>query len=168
MTLHKMLSKVPLTANAPTVVVFDSTPGDNGLESALLTHASGNPILQLVTVPIISLVYGIFHFTNYLRGRRPLFEELRASYLEPHVLPFDGASDGSKATPRLYIYSKSDTMCLAKNVERHIESARSLGYDLSVEVFEKSPHVAHARTDPDRYWNAIRQIWSKRLQPPKP
>ena len=44
-------------------------------------------------------------------------------------------------------------------VEEHTEEARKAGLDARMERFEGSPHVAHARSDPERYWSAVKKVW---------
>lgn len=62
-----------------------------------------------------------------------------------------------------YLYSPVDELIPPEDVERHAAEARSRSAvrDVRLERFEKSPHVAHARTDPERYWRAIRRIWEE-------
>lgn len=62
-----------------------------------------------------------------------------------------------------YLYSPVDELIPPEDVERHAAEARSRAgiRDVRLERFEKSPHVAHARTDPERYWGAIRRIWEE-------
>lgn len=172
MTLRKMLLKDPILSNCDdcrVALVMDSTPGDNGLESAILANASPNFLLRLITIPLVALAYSVFYLINTISGNRPLFEELRDTFLQRNILPIriNGGQEVDFNIPRLYIYSKTDRITLAKNVERHVKQASSLGLDVKADIYEKSPHVAHARTDPERYWNAIREIWHRAvLRPP--
>ena len=39
-----------------------------------------------------------------------------------------------------------------------------LGLDVTVEVFQDTPHVMHARQDPDRYWTTVWNVWLRALQ----
>ncbi|KAF8903473.1 hypothetical protein CPB84DRAFT_1961150 [Gymnopilus junonius] len=167
MTLRKLLLRgsthVP-ASQSPIALVYDSTPGDNGLESAILSNAPSNPLIRLLVVPLIVLAYGVLYAADFLAGNRPLFEELRSTYLEADILPSISSPTNAKAPPRLYVYSKKDKMTLSKHVESHIKEAKLLGLDVTVEVFENTPHVAHARQDPDRYWGAVKKVWSRALQ----
>lgn len=167
MTLRKLLLKDPSPATRvqnPIALVYDSTPGDNGLEAAIFSNAPRNPLFRLLVVPVIALVYGVLYAVNFFDGNRPLFEELRSTYLEANILPSISNSTNVKAAPRLYVYSKKDNMTLSKYVESHIKEANLLGLDVTIERFENSSHVAHARQDPDRYWGAVRKVWSRALQ----
>lgn len=168
MTLRKLLSKVPSSqvnpSQNPVAVIYDSTPGDNGLESAILSSAPNNPLIRLLVVPLIALTYGAIYTFNFFAGNRPLFEELRSAYLQTDILPSIGHPTAVCAAPRLYIYSKKDKMTLSKHVESHIKEATLLGLDVTVEAFQDTPHVMHARQDPDRYWGAVRKVWLRALQ----
>ena len=171
MTLRKLLLKDPSPATHlqnPIALVYDSTPGDNGLEAAIFSNAPRNPLFRLLVIPVIALVYGVLYAVNFFDGNRPLFEELRSTYLEANILPSINNSTNVKAAPRLYVYSNKDNMTLSKYVESHIKQANLLGLDVTIERFENSSHVAHARQDPDRYWGAVRKVWSRALQQVRP
>ncbi|CAA7262220.1 unnamed protein product [Cyclocybe aegerita] len=155
----------PLNApqQPPIAMLLDSLPGDDGFESAMNGSRPDQPILRIISTPIVILIYGVFHLINMLAGNLPIFTSLRIAVHEPAGLPnlSESKSSDVKPAPRLYIYSETDRITLAKNVKRHIDEAAGKGYDVTVERFEKSPHVAHARTDPERYWTAVRELWSR-------
>ncbi|CAI2317021.1 unnamed protein product [Caenorhabditis sp. 36 PRJEB53466] len=66
-------------------------------------------------------------------------------YLQEHiVLPRD----------QLYLYSKADTMIKAKHVEKFIAKQKEKGNAATAIDFGDSEHVAHIRTDPQKYRNA--------------
>jgi hypothetical protein len=60
---------------------------------------------------------------------------------------------------RTYIYSEDDEMVDWHDVEAHAAEAAKLGCNVRLEKFVGSKHVAHARLDPDRYWNAVKETW---------
>ncbi|TFK38671.1 hypothetical protein BDQ12DRAFT_712645 [Crucibulum laeve] len=170
MTLRKMLlnsaskSATPPQDTIPTALVLDSTPGDDGLQSTIQSTKPRNPLLRIIVVPVVALLYGLFYTINSIVGNRPIFEQLRSSYIEIDILPSITTPADPKTTPRLYIYSKADTVTLERNVERGIDDAISLGLDVAVEKYDASLHVAHAREDPERYWNSIRDLWSRAIE----
>ena len=63
--------------------------------------------------------------------------------------------------PRLYLYSKADLIIPGEEVAAHVKEARARGVEVAEEVFERSPHVSHARTEPERYWAAVRKLWER-------
>ena len=72
----------------------------------------------------------------------------------------------SKHTPRLYLYSQADEMVPWMEVEAHAEEARKAGLDVRMERFGGSAHVAHVRTDPERYWGVVKKVWEDATSPP--
>lgn len=61
---------------------------------------------------------------------------------------------------RVYLYADGDEMVDPRHVEKHAEEAKE-GLDGAVKTlnFGASRHVAHARTDPERYWGAVKGVW---------
>ena len=72
----------------------------------------------------------------------------------------------SKHTPRLYLYSQAEEMVLWTEVEKHVEEVRKVGLDVRMKRFEGSPHVVHARIDPERYWGAVKKVWEDATSSP--
>ena len=62
---------------------------------------------------------------------------------------------------RVYIYSPSDTLIDDKAVEAHAAEARMKGFSVKLEKYKDSAHVAHARTDENRYWEIIQKAWDR-------
>ena len=80
---------------------------------------------------------------------------MRAALNQAQVLPWTNVK-----TPRLYIYSDNDQLVAQKDVAEHIAEAKELGFNVRAEYFKGSSHVSHARLDPDRYWDAVRNVWA--------
>ena len=51
-------------------------------------------------------------------------------------------------------------------VEAHAEEVRKVGLDVRMERFEGLPRVVHARTDLERYWGGVKQVWEDVTSPP--
>lgn len=68
---------------------------------------------------------------------------------------------------RVYVFGDGDEMVDSADVVRHAGEARERGLDgrdgdgerVRLENFGQSKHVAHARTDGERYWGAVRWAW---------
>jgi len=167
MTLHKIFSKESNTnhsefpRNTPVALILDSTPGDHGLQSAIASSTPRNPILHLLSIPPITLVYILVYVMNFLSGNSPFYKDLRSTLMYPDLLPSLTSAVEPKTIPRLYVYSESDKMSIAKDVKKHADEAVRQGFNVTVENFGKSGHVAHARTNPERYWSVISQIWER-------
>ena len=66
-----------------------------------------------------------------------------------------------RAVPRLYLYSRADSMVGVEEVEEHAEIAMGKGWDVTKVRFEKSTHCSHVREDEGRYWGAVMEAWKK-------
>ena len=148
----------------PTALVLDSCPAAHELSSAIQSWAPTNRILHLLAIPPITMIYAGFYAANTLAGHRPIFEDMRDTLNQPNLLPSITRVDDCKATPRVYIYSDRDPVTVAADVESHHAEAISAGFDATLERFSGSPHVAHMRSDPERYWGAVSAVWRKALR----
>ncbi len=182
MTLTKVLAKRtrPTNTRFPIALVLDSTPDASTLRCLTTGISAGfrNPLLKLAAAPAVLLLYSVFRFTYGITT--PLLPEVRQHLNSPMLIPFyrnparhrDGTLIGYPKVlasrdiaqeiqwiPRLYVCSKVDEITDFNAVQTHVEEARRAGLDTRVEVYEKSPHVSHARTDPERYWSAVQQLW---------
>lgn len=63
--------------------------------------------------------------------------------------------------PRLYLYSRSDTMVRFEEADEHADLAKAKGWDVTKVQFEKSPHCGHIREDENKYWAAVMEAWKK-------
>lgn len=63
-----------------------------------------------------------------------------------------------RETQRVYMYSDVDPFVPRIVIERHADEAEKSGFSVRKEVFLGSPHVAHARTDGERYWKVVRKV----------
>lgn len=137
-------------------IVIDSSPGGEGLQKAI--HAFTAPIPSpftriLVTIFIATMfLYGLA--MNKIFGTKSVVQTLKAELSNPRLLPWT-----SQQTPRLYVYSQKDDMVPWDEVQEHVEEEKVLGLNIRTEAFKDSPHVAHARTDPVRYWGAVKRLW---------
>lgn len=64
------------------------------------------------------------------------------------------------------MYSSTDALIPAKDVETHAAEAKAAGLDVTLENFGKSAHVSHARTDPGRYWESVKALWERAISAP--
>ena len=139
-----------------TAIILDSSPGGTQLSLALRAFTSSirNPIFRAAFVVFIVAMFLYDRFINWLFRTRTWLADVKATLLEPRFLPWIDA-----ATPRLYVFSKTDLMVPWKQVQEHADQAAARGINVCTEVYDASPHVAHARTDPTRYWSAAAELW---------
>lgn len=65
-----------------------------------------------------------------------------------------------RETCRAYIYSEADKFVDHRAVEEHADNAEKVGYlVVRRDKFPDSQHVAHARSDPERYWSVVKDTW---------
>lgn len=142
----------------PSAVILDSNPGGDDIASALHVFSTTipNPFLRYPFFAFLLVV----HVANFLLGLIPwnMHDVLRKAVSSPQWLPWSG-----KHTPFLYIYSRADKSVPYRHIQAVTETAESKGQDVTRVIFESSGHVSHMRSDPDRYWGAVRAVWAKAL-----
>lgn len=168
-------SRHPVSPSRPlslpkSAIILDSCPANAGLEGT--KRAFGELVRNPLIRGTMNFVITILYFSGWLLGQIGLMskkrtvDELTEAINTPS--PARGAEAGgvsvpwmSVQTPRLYVYSKADRLVPWSGVEMHGKEAQDwIGFqDVRMEKFEDSPHVAHARAYPDRYWGAVKELW---------
>ena len=120
-----------------------------------------NPILQRLASAFITLSYIYAILAYQLFGKKTMFLKIRMTLNKYLLLLWF-----SKHIPRLYLYSQVDEMVPWMEVEAHAEGARKAWLDVRMERFRGSAHVAHARTDLERYWGMVKKVWEDVTSPP--
>ncbi|GAA5926070.1 hypothetical protein JCM3775_005194 [Rhodotorula graminis] len=140
----------PLPARA---IVFDSCPGQASLSGIIAAFTAGvkSPLVKVPLMGVLSVVYAFLRLWDMIRRRSSILARVAAYFNSPALPP----------VPRLYLYSTTDKLVPCADVEQHVAEARSLGLEVRAERFEATPHVAHARADPKRYWGAVQQVWEQ-------
>lgn len=174
LAFSKLLTKRPKTPSGlgglnPVALVLDSVPDSNGLRCMVVvfTHAVRSPFKRILAMPVLAFLYGLFALSY---GSPPVLLDLRRRLNSPDLVPLarrigekreghDPKSPGQGGVPRLYFASKTDHMTRFPQVKAHMDEGRRLGFDVRAEIFENSTHVSHAKTDPERYWGAIKTLW---------
>ncbi|KAI1415396.1 hypothetical protein F5Y13DRAFT_157299 [Hypoxylon sp. FL1857] len=134
------------------VTIFDSSPGvwSYQFNVDLLTAALKPGWRRLMVLPVVHLVAMTFWVLIRVFG----LPDNQKTYATAHKDPRK-----NNELSRTYIYSDSDKICLARVVEADAAEARKKGFDVRLEHFEGSGHVAHSRVDTDRYWRIVRDAW---------
>jgi hypothetical protein len=157
-TLSKLLSRRKSVSwpRFTTAIILDSSPGGAQFSLAIRAFTSHirNPISRAAFIVFIVVMFLYDRFINWLLRTRTWLAELKVTLLDPCFLPWVDA-----ATPRLYVFSKTDALVPSKQVQQHANEAAARGLNVRTEIFEESPHVAHARTDPAKYWPAVTELW---------
>ncbi|PIL34038.1 hypothetical protein GSI_03747 [Ganoderma sinense ZZ0214-1] len=140
-------------------LIFDSAPAPTTLTYAIRASMASLTGGLLQTLLGGTLIYVLYFFTYLARAlaRRPtLVTREMVAVNDPAFLPWT-----SLATPRIYLYSTADVVVPFQSVEGHAADARRVGFPVRTVNFETSAHVSHARDYPEKYWGAVRELWSE-------
>ncbi|TLS23699.1 uncharacterized protein PpBr36_06116 [Pyricularia pennisetigena] len=143
----------------PHVMIMDSCPGQFSYRRTLAVLNVGLPFwTRLLLAPVfhafIVCYYLAFYVSPWGRRRGPSLARNAAAHNDRSV-----KGDGERA--RAYIYSDVDEFIASRDVERHAAQAKQMGLPVRLEKFVGSPHVAHMRTDEDRYWSIVQETWDE-------
>lgn len=151
----------PLTKS---LMVVDSAPGGDNFQSALNAFEAmiPSPILRFSTIIAFFSVHTI---SCIVRGTEwSPFESVRQCILDPTWLPWIVSPNSSKSngpTPWLFVYSKADTAVPFEHTHKFTDVVESRGMDIRREIYEDTPHVAHMRANPERYWGDVKSCWDE-------
>ena len=126
-------------------VVLDSLPGPSDLGGMLRAFTAGvnNVFVKYTAYGVLTTIWLVCRlYSHILRLGEDIFVKMEKR--------LRSTSFFAKNTPRLYIYSKTDELMPYTHVEEHIARTKRDGFKVETDRFDKSPHVAHARTDPAR------------------
>ncbi|KAK0706171.1 hypothetical protein B0T26DRAFT_657043 [Lasiosphaeria miniovina] len=152
--LFQLRSAVGAASFPRHTVVLDSAPGQLTYHGAIAAFAAGlTGLTRWAVLPILHVLSGLFVAWKALFGR--VAPEALARVFAAH----NGAQWRAAEVRRTYIYSDVDALVDSRHVEQHIADAEKAGFDVRVEKFEGTPHVAHVRGGEDRYWRAVKETW---------
>lgn len=140
--------------------VYDSCPGMYSFSSLYSVFMVNFPkgLLRLIATPFITaLIVCLWiwhHPLRVLSGEDFLLKNSRVH----------NDLDLVKQTNRSYIYGKTDVMVDWKHVEKHAKEATAKGLLVRREVYERSAHVSHMRTDGERYWKTVTETWERAMR----
>ncbi|KAJ8096632.1 hypothetical protein POJ06DRAFT_286898, partial [Lipomyces tetrasporus] len=150
---YKAATGHPLPARA---VILDSLPGRSRFRVGIRTLSFGLPKAWYVRWPLqlaFAVLLAVFFRIPHALGRQTLATRLRDD-LNAAVI--------RKEAPRCYIYSDSDEFILDHDIEGHADAADAKGLKVTKVKFTGTKHVEHMRTDPERYWGAVKGTWDVR------
>jgi hypothetical protein len=148
-----------VTAFPQHATIFDSTPGRYeywSVASAVMYAVPKSRVIQrLVLLPFAHMLSsGLWVWVRLLHRQDWVASWARA------------ANDGGRIREvcRSYAYSDADELVESSMVEQHARLAKQQGFRvLHVHNFGTSEHVAHARSDPKRYWDSVDETWKKSI-----
>ncbi|KAK9312149.1 hypothetical protein V1522DRAFT_233906 [Lipomyces starkeyi] len=170
---YKAATGHPLPAKA---VILDSLPGRSRYRVGIRTLSFGLPKAWYIRWPLqlaFAVLLAIFFQIPHALGRQTLATRLRddlnavasGSRLGQVKEKGNGKKREAvirKEAPRCYIYSDLDEFILDRDIEDHADEADAKGLRVKMVKFTGTKHVEHMRTDPDRYWGAVKGTWDSR------
>lgn len=139
------------------VTIFDSAPGrfqwSRSVTAFTMGAARSNLLVRMVVTAMAHLMSALYWVLTVPWGR--------GGFLERTWLAHNTKTKNQTEVRRTYIYSKEDELLDYKEIEEHAAQAREQGYQVTLEEFKGTAHVAHARGDEGRYWSIVRDIWEK-------
>jgi hypothetical protein len=133
--------------------VFDSAPGEGTYSGSVAAFTAAAPAgwMRVAALPFVHLLICLFWLKYIVTpwGKNPLVETARRHNDRSLV----------KEVRRSYIYSEEDVMIPWRGVERHAAAAREKGFEVRLEKFGGSLHVAHMVADAERYWRIVKATW---------
>ena len=154
--LHNRRTGQPLPVTA---VILDSCPGlatgpadgVKGFMSAFPAHKFSAVVRFLVFCAAWVLMLILFGLQR-LTGGEGIIPGLRRRLNDPELIP--------NGSTRSYIYSDTDELVLAMDVEAHATEAEAKGWQVRREKFVGTGHVAHAMKEPQRYWGVVEETYN--------
>lgn len=134
-------------------VIFDCSPGKIDLSSgtrAMTMQLPNKPLIRLIGSWLIYTCLVLYMTLSKIFRIPDGITRVRRNLSDPSLF--------AQESPRLYLYSKADSLINAGHVREHAEEAKALGYSVREEVFEKALHCALVMEDSERYWNAIHDV----------
>jgi pimeloyl-ACP methyl ester carboxylesterase len=169
-SLARSIGETPLSTPARSALpaqalVYDSLPGAISLRVTVLAFTA--PIRSAPLRAVAKVVFGTAYIVGAIWRRtislffgksKDTFGRLHDDLNDSKLLP--------QRVPRTYLYSDADELIPMDVVEGHARKTKELleldGVDSDVVKlvkFKGSSHVAHARKDPQRYWDAVVETW---------
>lgn len=150
--LYQHVSLAMQQANTPLKVrgvIFDSAPGERRLTAlfkAISAIIGGHPLANLPMSFVITFFISVLWFFEVIAqafSRTPIETNPIALAEEPYTWP------------QLFLYSNTDTMIPASDVEKFASRRAERGVRVQLVLFTNSPHVKHYTTYRDVYVNTV-------------
>lgn len=130
------------------VMLMDSCPGQFRWQSS---YRAVMQSLPWWSGPIIHAVIAMVCLYHYLRRLPPIQNRNAQALRSPKLL--------ERECRRTYLYGTADDLVLWTDVEYNARKAKEAGFNVRMEKFQGARHVAITRSEPERYWRAIRESW---------
>ncbi|XP_070155637.1 transmembrane protein 53 [Polyergus mexicanus] len=143
-------------------VIFDSAPGERritALFKAISAIIGGHPLTNLPMSFVITFFLSVLWF----------FEVIAQAFSRSSIPTNPIAlAEEAYSWPQLFLYSNSDTLIPASDVEKFASRRAERGVNVQLVLFTNSPHVKHYATYRDVYINTVCSFIHECLTSPSP
>jgi hypothetical protein len=141
-------------------LILDSTPSLPDFKTAHAAISESLPrsgFLRFLGQGVIWAFLGTTYAMDHIFGTENVTLWVRRNLNEPQGAFMQGR------VKRVYIYSNSDALIPAAEVETHAaDAAEKIGEDrVQSENFGASKHVGHVILDAERYWRIVEGLWKE-------
>ncbi|XP_031836526.1 transmembrane protein 53 isoform X2 [Nomia melanderi] len=151
--LYQHVSLAMQQANTPLMVkgvIFDSAPGERRLTAlfkAISAIIGGHPLTNIPMSFFITIFLSLLWF----------FEVIAHTFGRGYPVQTNpiALAEESYSWPQLFLYSDTDTLIPASDVEKFARRRAERGVRVQLVLFMNSPHVKHYATYPDVYVDTV-------------
>lgn len=119
--------------------IFDSPPDVDGIANGISKSFIGNPVMQTVSKVAVGAYLSLAKNTAGIEHR----EASRTMH------------QNTLRAPSLWFYSKADEIAPYQDCEKVIKTWRNNDIPVEECVWDDTPHIQHARKDPQRYFDTL-------------
>jgi hypothetical protein len=131
--------------------IFDSSPGLLHMSRSVAVVSVGMPHMQrMIATPFLYALSALWSVAVVLG----LLDDSLGKWFRSH----NDEVGNSNEIRRVYVNSHDDILIDYRDVERHAAEAKASGFEVELERYEGSAHVAHMRKDEGRYWGIVQRI----------
>ncbi|KAL9078338.1 MAG: hypothetical protein Q9157_002730 [Trypethelium eluteriae] len=154
----QLVVKYRLAAGKPLPIrahIIDSAPGSATIQRGMAASAAAAPkgLMRPIVLAVLYTCCLMVWLSSRVLKIKNVVDRIRNGLLDRMTLA------GQRQL--CYIYSKTDDVIGAEDVEEHANEAEQKGFRIDRVIFEKSAHVAHLVVDPERYWRTVKKTWEQ-------
>ncbi|KAJ6008878.1 hypothetical protein N7499_001075 [Penicillium canescens] len=137
-------------------MVLDSAPGKSSLRSGLKAFSYALPKMWILRLLGKAMLFAFLVFFKLVHVFSISPDPVSLARKVINDTSLVRAANPEKALARCYIYSDADELVDWRDTESHALKTEAQGWVVRRELFKGSPHVAHMKADPDRYWGIVK------------
>jgi hypothetical protein len=137
-------------------MILDSAPGKSSLRSGLKAFSYALPKIWILHLLGKAMLFAFLVFARLINVFSASPDPISLARKLINDTSLVRAANPEKTLARCYIYSDADELVDWRDTESHALETEAQGWVVRREMFKGSPHVAHMKTDPDRYWGIVK------------